>query len=226
MAPLSNTIHDQLLNHLSSAVIWLNDDLEILFMNFAAEALLETSGSRLKGEPLASLRLMQPNHIEELAKLATSGAVFSQHEAEVELKSGTVLAVDCSVTPILNNESMTLLVEIQSIERQVKINREENLLAIQDTSKTLIRGLAHEIKNPLGGIRGAAQLLNRLHDDVDDYTQVIIDEVDRLRSLVDSMLGPNKQCAMNDANIHEVLDRVIQLTSAEYGDRVLSLIHI
>lgn len=220
MAPLSTTIHNQLLNNLSSAVIWLDHSLNIQYMNSAAEALFEISGTRLKGEPLDALRIVQPNPIEDLANHALSGAIFSQHEAEIELKSGTVLTIDCYVSPMIHNDSISLLVEIQSIDRQLKINREENLLAIQETSKTLIRGLAHEIKNPLGGIRGAAQLLERLHDDVGDYTQIIISEVDRLRTLVDSMLGPNKQCAKKSANIHEVLDRVIQLTHVEYGDSI------
>lgn len=205
---------------MSSAVIWLNHELDILFMNSAAEALFESSGARLKGEPLSALRLGKPNPIEDLATMARSGAVFSQHETEITLRSGATVIIDCSVTPITNTDPISLVVEIQSIDRQVKINREESLLAIQETSKTLVRGLAHEIKNPLGGIRGAAQLLDRLHDDVGDYTQVIIEEVDRLRTLIDTMLGPNKQSTKKLGNIHEVLARVLQLAEAEYGSKV------
>ncbi|MFW5824592.1 MAG: nitrogen regulation protein NR(II), partial [Marinobacter sp.] len=104
----------------------------------------------------------------------------------------------------------------------LRISREEDLLTQQETTRILVRGMAHEIKNPLGGIRGAAQLLDRELDDEDqkEYTQVIIAEADRLRGLVDRMLGPNRALRFAPTNIHEVLERVRTLLEAESRGRL------
>ena len=110
-----------------------------------------------------------------------------------------------------------LLLEVHPRDRLLRITKEEAQLSKQETSKMLVRGLAHEIKNPLGGIRGAAQLLAReLPDEhLKDYTNVIIEEADRLRNLVDRMLGSNKLPALAMTNVHEVLERVCHLVEAE-----------
>ena len=107
--------------------------------------------------------------------------------------------------------------EIEPRDRLLRISREEEMLAQQETTRVLVRGMAHEIKNPLGGIRGAAQLLERELPDPElkDYTQVIIEEADRLRTLVDRMLGPNTAPRLSPTNIHEVLERVRTLLDAE-----------
>src|SRR5690606_3605786 len=112
--------------------------------------------------------------------------------------------------------------EIQPINRLLRINREEMLAASHDTTRTLVRGMAHEIKNPLGGIRGAAQLLARELPDSSllEYTNIIIDEADRLRNLVDRMLGPNQLPQFRMLNIHEALERVTAIIHAESNDAV------
>ena len=104
----------------------------------------------------------------------------------------------------------------------MRITREAQL-SKQETTKLLVRGLAHEIKNPLGGIRGAAQLLSRElpEESLKDYTNVIIEEADRLRNLVDRMLGSNKLPNLAPTNIHEVLERVSSLVEAEPGQHTL-----
>ena len=205
----------KLLDNLSTAVIWLNDKLHILYINSAAEALFEVSGRQVTGEPLTALRLGPDNPLADVATAAANGAVFSQREAQLQLNSGLCLTVDCAATPITDTEPQSLLLELQALDRMVKISREEHLLAVQQASHTLIRGLAHEIKNPLGGIRGAAQLLAKQHQNSGEYTQVIIAEADRLRHLVDNMLGPNKATTRQAINIHQVLHRVEQLIAAE-----------
>ncbi|MCK5639830.1 MAG: PAS domain-containing sensor histidine kinase, partial [Gammaproteobacteria bacterium] len=103
-----------------------------------------------------------------------------------------------------------LLVELNEVDRQLRINREENLLAQTSATRVLVRGLAHEIKNPLGGLRGAAQLLERELEDEElkEYTAIIISEADRLRNLMNRMLGPNALPQLRSTNIHEVLERV------------------
>ena len=119
----------------------------------------------------------------------------------------------------LNNDGpeTCLLLELQSRDRLLRIRNEERIKAKQETARVLVRGLAHEIKNPLGGIRGAAQLLSRElpSPDLLDYTNVIIEEADRLRNLVDRMLGPIRPPAMEPINIHEILERICNLITAE-----------
>ena len=112
-----------------------------------------------------------------------------------------------------------LLLEIQQVDRQLRITREEQILARNQATRALIRGLAHEIKNPLGGLRGAAQLLEReLHEaSLTEYTQIIIEEADRLQNLVNNMLGPNRLPEMKSVNIHQVLERVCSLVKVETG---------
>jgi len=110
-----------------------------------------------------------------------------------------------------------ILVELQQVDNHLRISKEEQLLTQQNTARLLVRGLAHEIKNPLGGLRGAAQLLDlELNDpELKEYTQIIIAESDRLQGLMDKMLGPNKLPNKKTLNIHEVLERVRQLVQAE-----------
>jgi len=109
-----------------------------------------------------------------------------------------------------------LLVEIQQMDRQIRIAREEHQLSQQQTFRTLVRGLAHEIKNPLGGLRGAAQLLERElpSEDLKEFTNIIIGEADRLQILVDRILGPNTIPKKEPLNIHQVLEHIRQLISA------------
>jgi two-component system nitrogen regulation sensor histidine kinase GlnL len=115
-----------------------------------------------------------------------------------------------------------LLLEFRHIEQQLKIAREERLLDQSQANRELIRNLAHEIKNPLGGIRGAAQLLDRELDrpNLHEYTQVIMKEADRLQSLMDRLLTPHRLPRPALLNIHEVLERVRSLILAEYPQGV------
>jgi two-component system nitrogen regulation sensor histidine kinase GlnL len=128
------------------------------------------------------------------------------------------VTINFSATPLLVNEQVSeILIEFQQIDNHLRISKEEQLLTQQNTARLLVRGLAHEIKNPLGGLRGAAQLLDmELNDpELKEYTQIIIDESDRLQVLMDRMLGPNKLPNKNTLNIHEVLERVRQLVQVE-----------
>lgn len=210
-------IYKKLLDNLNTATIWLDDKHLIVYANNATEALFEVSRKQMVGQPLSALRIAEGNTIEKLVRAATEegDAAYTAREATIPLVNGSKLVVDVAVTPTENVEPQTLLVELQSIDRLMRISKEEDLLSRQSTSRKLIRGMAHEIKNPLGGIRGAAQLLSKLHSGVEDYTTVIIEEADRLRNLVDNMLGPNKALKKQPTNVHEVLDRVKQLIRAE-----------
>jgi two-component system nitrogen regulation sensor histidine kinase GlnL len=132
--------------------------------------------------------------------------------------SRSSVTINFSATPLFKNEQVSeILVEMQQVDNHLRISKEEQLLSQQNTARLLVRGLAHEIKNPLGGLRGAAQLLDlELRDpELKEYTQIIIAESDRLQGLMDKMLGPNKLPNKKAINIHEVLERVRQLVQAE-----------
>lgn len=128
--------------------------------------------------------------------------------------------VDCRVSLLeTSGAEQTLLLEITDITRRSKISRENALLVQHGAGRQMIRQLAHEIKNPLGGLRGAAQLLERQLDSAElrEYTGVIISEADRLAGLVDTLLGPGGPANKQPLNIHELLEYVIRLMEPERG---------
>jgi len=209
-----------LLDSLSTAIVVVNEALAIDYINPAAEALLSISQDRIQGWPI--------NHYvveSEAAITAIKNALRDQHHytkrrARWRLPNGQRITVDYSVTP--SPDLPGLVLEIVPLDRLLRISREEAVNSAQETTRNLIRGLAHEIKNPLGGIRGAAQLLARElpNTSLHEYTDVIIDESDRLRNLVDRMLGPRQLPRWSMVNIHEVLERVSTLISVESHGKV------
>ncbi|NOG31268.1 nitrogen regulation protein NR(II) [Halomonas sp. TBZ9] len=208
-------MYQRLLEHLTTAVLLLDGDLKVRWMNPAAEALLAVSISRVLGARLEGL-LGEEEAIEDvLIKARDAFHPYTQREARIIPMSGEPLTVDYTVTPLSADE---LLLEIEPRDRLMQISREEALTTRQETIKVLARGLAHEVKNPLGGIRGAAQLLERDLADpaLKEFTHIIVEEVDRLRDLVDSMLGPNRMIQHSPVNIHKVLERVRTLLIAEH----------
>ncbi len=220
MLPAST--QERLLDNLSTAVLVLNDDLCVSYSNSAAEILLEISEQRALGTSINSLLVDQVSTLIGLQECLRTGHSYTQREAEFFLPSGSRLSVDYTVVPISDNGCSYILMEIQARDRLLRISREEDLLAKQETSRILVRGLAHEIKNPLGGIRGAAQLLDKelKEEGLHDYTGIIIAEADRLRNLVDRMLGPNQTFKQDPTNIHEVLERVVSLIEVESHGKV------
>jgi two-component system nitrogen regulation sensor histidine kinase GlnL len=136
-----------------------------------------------------------------------------------------MVTVDITVTPLQDRNDQELLIELLQVDRHMRIAREENLIAQYNNTRMLMRGMAHEINNPLGGLRGAAQLLERelADDSFKEYTRVIIGEADRLQSLLSRMLGPNAIPLKRNLNIHEVTERVRALIQAEAGTDVVIL---
>lgn len=211
-----------LLSHQTTAVMLLNELLQVRFLNSAAEAMLSVSGNRAIGQPVHQvIEDFQPA-LQELGDALLSNQPYTKRETLLKPSHGNSVTVNYTVTPIIGDTESYLLMEFFTLDRWLRISQEENLLWQQQTSKMLTRGFAHEIKNPLGGIRGAAQLLamelqNRQLDDpsLDEYTDIIIGEVDRLSQLVDQMMGPNQPQPFSAVNIHEVLERVRQLLLSE-----------
>ncbi len=217
----SATLYQSLLDNMYTAVLLWDNTLQLQYMNAAAENLLKLSANRNDG--IAVQHIFSENgHIPEgLIKAQKTQQRFTKRKTVLRLPTPMDITVDYTVTPISEGENW-LLMEIEPLDRAIKISEEEMLLSSQVVSQQLIRGLAHEIKNPLGGLRGAAQLLEReLADpELTEYTDIIIAEADRLRNLVNKMLGSHQKLNLESLNIHEVLEHVRKLISAESQNQI------
>ncbi len=211
---------ENILDNLNTAVVLLDGQLNVLYINPSAEMLLGVSSNKITAKPIGQL-LIDDALISAVKDTLASNHPFTQRERTVQINDRKV-TVDVSVQPIpFDNASgkneIRLLIEFSQLDRHLRISKEENLLAQHETIRALLRSMAHEVKNPLGGIRGAAQLLERelANPDLAEYTQVIIDEADRLKKLVNRMLGPNARPNQILVNIHSVTERVRSLLKAD-----------
>ncbi len=211
-----------ILDNISTGVLALDGKLLVTSLNASGEALLKTSAARCHGMHARQLVLDPGEWLLSLQQVLTSKSPLTRRGMPLTLHTGQEIHVDLIITPVGTEPDFRLLVELQPVDRLLKISREEGLLHAQETTRAVIRGLAHEIKNPLGGVRGAAQLLARElpNEDLAEYTRVIIREADRLRDLVDRLLGPHQQLELQPLNIHEVLEHVRNLILAESHNSV------
>ena len=210
-------MHKKILDHLNEAILLFNQDLVLTYINTAGEILLADSAKHLVGSNAKTIFNASTALLNHLQQSLNSQEALAGRELTLERLNQSI-TVNCSVTPLLeNNKFSELLMELQQVDRHLWITKEEQLSAQHQISRMLVRGLAHEIKNPLGGLRGAAQLLDlELTDpELKEYTQIIIAEADRLKDLMDKMLGPNKLPQKSEINIHQILERVRQLVIAE-----------
>jgi two-component system nitrogen regulation sensor histidine kinase GlnL len=214
-----------LLNQLTTSVVLLDSELNLVFANAAAETLFETSAPKLTGLPLERFFPQGEKFVDAVRQSLDESRTFTERDVLLLRPHLGTLKVDCTVSPWwrVRGEPMGLVLEIASVERHQRIQAEEAMLLQNHITTALMRGLAHEVKNPLGGIRGAAQLLERELDDPrhTEYTQIIIGEADRLRKLVDRMLGPRGELNRCSFNIHEVLEHVRQVVEIERDRRVV-----
>ena len=213
----------RILENANTAILLFDADLELVYMNPASEMLLAISAKRAAAAPVDRLLPNNQSLVESLRRGLQSGHPYSERELSLRLANGQEITVDATITPISDSQQeQSLLVEISQLDRQLRIAREEHLLAQHNATREVVRGLAHEIKNPLGGLRGAAQLLERELDDdeLKEYTNIIIGEADRLQNLLNRMLGPNTLPHNQHINIHELLERVRQLVQAEVPETI------
>ena len=210
-----------ILENQSTAVLWLDAALRLAYLNPAAETLLKLDGRQALGKTIADCLPEAREFAAALARAAGRRETFTQRELKLPLSGpeGTQpITVDCTATPVAERDGDTpLLVELVPLDRHLRISREDALIAQHAANRLLARNLAHEIRNPLGGLRGAAQLLDRRLPDesLKDYTRIIMGEADRLSSLVDAMLGPARPPERSAVNIHELLEHVARLTESE-----------
>ncbi|MBF0470920.1 MAG: PAS domain-containing sensor histidine kinase [Gammaproteobacteria bacterium] len=207
-----------LLDHICTVILQLNGAGTVLYINNSAEILLKTSAHHVLGLQIQEV-IRDEGLLQTIEEVKCDHITVRRRGVTLYLGSGSYEPVNFLVTPISVHDqpSPDLLIEIVRIEHQLRASREEGLVAQQYATRALVRGLAHEIKNPLGGLRGAAQLLERelQSDELKEYTQIIVEEADRLKALIDRMLGPKTPSRQQNINLHEVLERVRQVISAE-----------
>ncbi|MDH3979919.1 MAG: nitrogen regulation protein NR(II) [Gammaproteobacteria bacterium] len=212
---------ERVLDNLSTTVLVFDAEFRLIFINQAGEVMLAHSARHTCGRLIHELVVNAETLVEHLAGAFTTQQVISKRGCQLQLPDAPDLRVNCTFTPVVEGgEVTTVQVELRQIDHQLRVEQEELLITQQEATRALVRGLAHEIKNPLGGLRGAAQLLEReiTDDALKEYTRIIIGEADRLQGLMNRMLGPNNLPEMRAVNIHEVLERVRELVQAEAGD--------
>lgn len=204
----------------------LDKDLRLLYLNVAAENLLEISVRKANMLFIGDVFIKAAEDIGEMQTALANSNSFTKRQAQLKLMHGKSVDVDYTITPFEENGERRALLEITSLEHSYRISREESLNSTHATTRELVRGLAHEIKNPLGGIRGAAQLLaaELNNAELSDYTNVIIEEADRLHKLVDRLVGSRQPLKMAPVNLHEVMERVRNLVEAEISGNGIELI--
>ena len=216
------------LDLLGTAIVLVDQDMNVHYANPSAENLFEASSKSLLGHNITEI--FQDDVLDAAIDYARANhSSYTENDLRIGAFGRPKLMLTCTANPVeidgWTKGGHGFLLEFRHIEQQMKIAREERLLDQSQANRELIRNLAHEIKNPLGGIRGAAQLLERelerphLHE----YTQVIMKEADRLQLLMDRLLTPHRLPQPAPLNIHEVLERVRSVILAEYpqGIRVV-----
>jgi len=203
---------------LATAVVALDERFVIGYANPAAENLLATGAKSLIGQPFLSLFLDREALSFSLEEARTTHWDYAAQNVTYTRAGREPLPLSCVITRI-DGSGLALLAELRPISEQLRLAREERIVAGEQANRELIRNLAHEIKNPLGGLRGSAQLLERELDqpELREYTQVIIKEADRLQALMDRMLTPHRAPRIEPMSVHEVLERVRSLLKAEFG---------
>ncbi|WOE31883.1 MULTISPECIES: nitrogen regulation protein NR(II) [unclassified Acinetobacter] len=218
--------HRLLVDNLSIAILLVDSQLNIFYLNSSCEALFDISLLRASGTPVLNLLKVPSDEFnteEALKNTLSTGQPYTRRDATINVNFKDI-HVDYSVSLLNYNRPYhpLLLIELNPIDRMLKISKEENLMQQHQIARQLIRGVAHEIKNPLGGIRGATQLLARSLNDPQyaEFTDIIINEVDRLRNLADTMLGSRQLPSYQPVNVHEPLERVRSLIVNQTKKRV------
>ena len=224
MNPVPSSTDFSGLDLLSTAVMLIDDDFVVRHLNAGAESLFGISASRHTGLSLATLLGDIANLVPALHNALDNNWSYTSKDLRIVLPGHLEpFDLDCTVNPV-EAPGVSLLLEFRPIEARLRVTREEVLLQQQQANRELIRNLAHEIKNPLGGIRGSAQLLEGELDDPElkEYTQVIIAEADRLQALMKRLLGTHAVMHPAPLNIHDVLERVRRLILAEFPDLTIT----
>jgi two-component system nitrogen regulation sensor histidine kinase GlnL len=207
----------RLADALNTAIVVLDAKGQLLYLNSAAEQFWDTSFLAVQKQGFSPFFANNPALAGAVAEAEATQQVVTLREAQLIAPHGQTRIADCAITPDPDIAGAALLLELTDIEQHVRISREAQLHAMQRSTRQLVRGLAHELKNPLGGVQGAAQLLERELPcaDLREYTQIILNETHRLKNLIDRMLGPINRPNLTLINVHAPLEQVRQLLTIE-----------
>jgi len=206
---------------LATAVMVLDHEMVVQYANPAAENLFEFSNRNIVGQNVSRVFENASVFLAAVECAISNDCTYIEHDVLLGTPGHARQHLNCTITPVevpgWRGEWSRVVAEFRPIDQQLKIARDERIIDQTEANRMLVRSLAHEIKNPLGGIRGAAQLLERELErpDLSEYTQVIMKEADRLQSLMDRLLTPNRALQLSMVNIHEVLERVRSVILAE-----------
>jgi len=226
-SPLSHFEPTELLDTLSTGIVVLDGQLCPIYANVSAQDFMAVSLKQARGRPFADLFFDPRQLLAVLRRSLDRLETCTQHEISLKAMGSPAQrephVIDLIVTPLEGQVTGThLLVELADATQRQRISRDSDILTGMDGSRLMIRQLAHEVKNPLGGLRGAAQLLDKELADpaLREYTAIIITEADRLTALVDSMAGSNGPPTKTQLNVHEMCEHVVRLISAEAPEDV------
>ena len=220
--PAGSLAGHNVLDHVTTAILLFDDHGLLLDMNPAAEELLDNSIRQIRGSRADSVFIQAEELCRLLARVIESGESIAEKQLEAQFATTAPMSFDCAMTPWMEpGAGLRVVVELNRLDT-LQAARQERLLEENETTRAVLRGLAHEIRNPLSGLRGAAQLLERELDEerLREYTGVIIGEADRLEKLLDNLLGPHRPPQLRPINIHQVTERVYTLLQAEVGEGV------
>ncbi|HEX7417653.1 MAG TPA: nitrogen regulation protein NR(II), partial [Steroidobacteraceae bacterium] len=225
-SPISHFDPADLMDSVATGIVVLDRQLCVTYANVAAQNVLAVSFSQVRGRPFKDLLFDPKDLIAIFMRSMETGETFADRELTLKPQHAPrdPRIVDITITPLEGQVTGThLLLELADATQRQRISRESDLLSRLDGSRLMLRQLAHEIKNPLGGLRGAAQLLERelIDASLREYTSVIIGEADRLTALVDSMSGPMRAPQKVPTNVHELCEHVYHLMRGEARATVL-----
>ncbi len=214
------SVSSQIIENLTTGVVTIDRALVVCLVNPAAETIFEFSAKQMVGQPIARF---WPDIGLLLEQALAGGQSFTRRDARLPLV-GRDACVDLTVTPLMGragDRADSLVLEIHAVDRLRRLAHDEEIVDHHQAQRLVVQGLAHEIKNPLGGLRGAAQLLERqLGATEREYTRIIMREADRLQALVDRLSGPARLPRKTAVNIHQIFEHVRSLMLAEVGPAV------
>ena len=212
-----------ILNSISTSLIITNKFMEIVHINASGENFLQSSFANLKNVKINEIFAKKNNVIiSQVYDAIALNQPSVSRDVEVSLKSKIKHNLDCSVHTIFIDEEKHVLLEINLIHRKKNIEKNASLADRNNTTQMITRSIAHEIKNPLGGIKGAAQLLaSELGEQHGDYINIIINEVDRLKNYIDKMSGPRNEPVFELINIHSIIERVIKISNTGADNKLI-----
>ncbi|WP_133408410.1 nitrogen regulation protein NR(II) [Parashewanella tropica] len=201
-----------ILENLSTAVMVVNDELKISYINTAASQLLGLRSSKLQQVSLNQVVDSSDIEWQTLKTTVAQGQSLAVNRCQITTFDGEIHTVDFMLSPLMPSDKLSVL-ELRKVDQQRRIYQQSQQDAQQQAARFLVRNLAHEIKNPLGGLRGAAQLLERelKGNELTEFTRMIIEQTDRMGNLVDRLLGPQRPVAHKVYNIHQVCEKVLNL---------------